>query len=390
MTGENGGSRALPTLLAVMFVNMVGFGIVVPLLPFYARSFQASAWQMALIFSAYAMGAFFGEPFWGRMSDRIGRKPILISTVCGNCLCYFALAFAPNIWIAFLIRFVGGMASGNASVIQGYIADVTPENKRSGRMSHLSAAYNLGFIVGPALGGLLAHPSAGHDGFRIPLIVASSLAAFCAVGIILFVKESRSHPHHEFEDGPTRWAVMGRALTHPVIARLMLVTLLAGSAFMSVEFVFGLWSAARFNWGPREVGLAFAVVGIVAALCQLLVTGRLSERFGEARVLAAGMALTALATIALPFSQGATVVLLLGISALGQSVAWPNVSALISRNAESGHQGQYQGLNNATGALARLTGPLAAGLVFASIGVDTPFYFAGLLVVPAIFFALAK
>ena len=381
---------ALPTLLAVIFVNLVGFGIVVPLLPFYAKSFQAPAWQMALIFSAYAMGAFFGEPFWGRMSDRIGRKPILISTVCGNCLCYFALAFAPNIWIAFLVRLLGGMASGNASVIQGYIADVTPENKRTSRMSYLSAAYNLGFIVGPALGGLLAHPSAGHDGFRIPLIVASGLAAVCALGIVLFVKESRTHPHHEFEDGPARWAVMGRALTHPVIARLMLVTLLAGSAFMSVEFVFGLWSAARFGWGPREVGLAFAVVGIVAAFCQLLLTGRLSERYGEARVLAAGMALTALATIAMPFSQGAMVVVLLAISALGQSVAWPNVSALISRHAEREHQGQYQGLNNATGALARLTGPLAAGLVFASLGVDAPFYLAGALVLPAIFFALAE
>ena len=381
-------AAALPTLLAVIFVNLVGFGIVVPLLPFYARSFQASAWQIALIFSAYAMGAFFGEPFWGRLSDRIGRKPILISTVCGNCLCYFALAFAPNIWIAFLVRFLGGMASGNASVIQGYIADVTPGNKRSSRMSYLSAAYNLGFIVGPALGGLLARPSAGHDGFRIPLIVASGLAAICALGIVLFVKESRTHPHHEFEDGPARWAVMGRALTHPVIARLMLVTLLAGSAFMSVEFVFGLWSAARFGWGPREVGLAFAVVGIVAAFCQLLLTGRLSERFGEARVLAAGMALTAVATIAMPFSQGVMVVVLLGISALGQSVAWPNVSALISRHAEREHQGQYQGLNNATGALARLTGPLAAGLVFASLGVDAPFYLAGALALPAIFLVL--
>ena len=172
MTGENGSSRALPTLLAVMFINMVGFGIVVPLLPFYARSFQAPAWQMALIFSAYAIGAFFGEPFWGRLSDRIGRKPILISTVSGNCLCYFALAFAPNIWVAFLVRFVGGMASGNASVIQGYIADVTPETSAPAGCRCLGAAYNLGFIVGPALGGLLAHPSAGHAGFRIPLIVA--------------------------------------------------------------------------------------------------------------------------------------------------------------------------------------------------------------------------
>lgn len=380
-------AAALPTLLAVIFVNLVGFGIVVPLLPFYARSFQAPAWQIALIFSAYAMGAFFGEPFWGRMSDRIGRKPILISTVCGNCLCYLALAFAPNIAIAFVVRFLGGLASGNASVIQGYIADVTPEEKRSSRMSYLSAAYNLGFIVGPALGGLLAHPSAGHDGFRIPLIVASSLAAICALGIIVFVKESRSHPHHEFDDDSARWSVIGRALTHPVIARLMLVTFLAGSAFMSVEFVFALWSAARFAWGPREVGLAFAVVGIVAAFCQLLITGRLSERFGEAPVLGAGMALTALATIALPFSHGAGVVALLAVSAIGQSVAWPNVSALISRNTEIDHQGQYQGLNNATGALARLTGPLSAGLVFANLGIDAPFYVAGVLVLPAIFLA---
>jgi MFS family permease len=147
---ERANPRALPTLLAVIFVNLVGFGIVVPLLPFYARSFQAPAWQVALVFSAYAIGAFFGEPFWGRLSDRIGRRPILISTIVGNCLCYLALAFAPDAWSAFAVRLLGGMASGNASVIQGYIADVTPAGLRATRLSYLGAAYNLGFIVGPA------------------------------------------------------------------------------------------------------------------------------------------------------------------------------------------------------------------------------------------------
>ncbi|MDP3298708.1 MAG: MFS transporter, partial [Phenylobacterium sp.] len=131
---------AAPSLIAVVFINMLGFGIIVPLLPFYAKSFDAPAWQIALIFSAYSAGAFFGEPFWGRLSDRYGRKPILISTIAGNCLCYLALAFAPNVWIALAVRFLGGLASGNGSVIQGDIADVTPPEKRARRMSHMGAA----------------------------------------------------------------------------------------------------------------------------------------------------------------------------------------------------------------------------------------------------------
>src|SRR3954469_7999414 len=141
----NAGGAALPTLLSIMFINLLGFGIVVPLLPFYAKSFSAPAWQIALIFSAYAIGAFFGEPFWGRLSDRVGRKPILISTVSGNCLCYMAMAYAPNIPFAFFARILGGLMSGNGSVIQGYIADVTPPERRSGRMALLGAAFNIGF-----------------------------------------------------------------------------------------------------------------------------------------------------------------------------------------------------------------------------------------------------
>jgi MFS transporter, DHA1 family, tetracycline resistance protein len=380
---------ALPILLSVMFINLLGFGIVVPLLPFYGKSFSAPVWQISLVFSAYAIGAFFGEPFWGRLSDRVGRKPILISTVSGNCLCYLAMAFAPNVYFAFFARILGGLMSGNGSVIQGYIADVTPPDERSHKMSLLGAAFNIGFIVGPALGGLLAHPSAGHAGFRIPLFICTSLSAICALGVALFVKESRVHIDR-FSHQPSRWAVLGHAFTHPAIARLMLVTFLAGAAFTGIESIFGLWTQARFAWGPREVGSAFAVVGVVAAICQLTLTGRLSTRFGEARMLAAGMAITALFTALQPFSLGAlTIVPFLALTAFGQSVAWPNVSALISRNVEWQHQGQYLGLNNAMGALARVVGPFCAGLLFTGAGVNAPFYFAGSLAVPAILFALA-
>lgn len=383
---ESVSAAALPTLLSVMFINLLGFGIIVPLLPFYAKSFQAPAWQVALIFSAYAMGAFFGEPFWGRISDATGRKPILISTVMGNCLCYLALAFAPNIFVAFVVRFLGGMASGNGAVIQGYIADVTPPEQRTAKMSLLGAANNIGFIVGPALGGLLAHPSAGHAGFRIPLLIASGLSGLCVLGLVTFLRESRVH--RRISSRPSRWAVLSTAMTHPIISKLMLVTFLAGCAFNGIESVFGLWAQARFQWGPQEVGTAFAVTGIVSAFCQVAVTGPLSKKFGEARVLAAGMALTTICASLQPFSvNGWMIVLLLAISAFGQSVAWPNVSALLSRNVDWEHQGQYLGLNNATGAAARLVGPSVAAITFSNISVDAPFYSASLMVLPAIFLA---
>src|SRR5471030_3166578 len=123
---------ALAALLVVMMISMLGFGVIVPLLPFYARSFHAPGWQIALVFSAYSAGSFFGEPFWGRLSDRIGRRPILISSIAANCLCYLALAFAPNVFVAFGVRFLGGLAAGNGSVVQGYIADVTPTEDRAG------------------------------------------------------------------------------------------------------------------------------------------------------------------------------------------------------------------------------------------------------------------
>jgi MFS family permease len=384
-----GSQAALLTLLAVMFINLLGFGIVVPLLPFYAKSFNASPFQIALVFSAYAIGAFFGEPFWGRLSDRIGRKPLLVSTVAGNCLCYLALAFAPNVYVAFAVRLLGGMASGNGSVVQGYIADVSPPDDRAGKMSLLSAAYNVGFIVGPALGGLLAHPSAGHAGFRIPLIVCSCLSAVCATAIFFFVRESRQR-HDRFTHQPSRWAVLGNALRTPIISRLMLVTFLAGCAFNGTEYVFGLWTQARFAWGPQQVGSAFAVVGIVAAINQIFLTGRLSRRFGEARVLAAGMALTMVFTVLQAFSTGGWMTVpFLAIAAWGQSVAWPNVSALLSRNVDWEHQGQYLGLNNAVGASARLVGPSIAAFAFSDVSVNAPFFTSAFLVLPAIFFALS-
>lgn len=379
---------AAASLIAVVFINMLGFGIIVPLLPFYAKSFDAPPWQVALIFSAYSMGAFFGEPFWGRLSDRFGRKPILISTILANGLCYLSLAFAPNIVAAFLIRLAGGLAAGNGAVIQGYIADVTPLERRARQMSYQGAAWNVGLIVGPSIGGLFAHTGIGPSGFRVPLFITSGLAFLCVAAVILVIRESRVR-EISYSHRPSRWAAMGDATAHPVIGRLMLLTFLVGFAFTGIESVFGLWAQARFGWQPRDIGVAFAFVGASAFLTQTLVTGRLSERYGEGRMLAVGMAVTVVAMGLQTLSDGgATTIGLMCLTAIGQSVAFPNVGAMISRTADPYRQGQIMGLNNAAGAAARVVGPLCAGLIFAGY-INGPFLLGAAVVAPAIGLALA-
>jgi MFS family permease len=386
-TGGRSSAAALYTLLSVMFINMLGFGVIVPFLPFYAASFHASAWEIGLVFSAYSIGSFFGEPFWGKLSDRIGRKPLLVSTVAANCLCYGALAFAPNIWFAIGIRVIGGLCAGNGSVVQGYIADVTPPDERAGRMARLGAAYNLGFILGPFVGGVLAKPGAGTAGYHLPLLMSSGLALCSAIGIALVVKESRQRRQYVGRQ-PSRWVMFGYAARHPVVGRLMLLTFAVGVAFTAIESTFALWAHARFGWQPRDVGLCFGITGAVSACCQFLLTGPLSRRYGESTMLAVGMAGTVLCTAMQPFSPGGIVtVALMALMALSQSVAFPNSGALLSRAVDPDHQGQIMGLNNATGALARVTGP-QFGLGLLGLNINGAFYLGALIVAPAIFLAL--
>ena len=398
---------ALAMLFLIVFINLVGFGLVVPLLPFFAQSLDADPWQITVMFSAYSLGQFFAEPFWGRLSDRIGRKPVLLITLIANAVGYLALAFAPNIWMAVAIRLFTGLGAGNISTVQGYVADVTPPAERAGRMGMIGAAFGMGFIVGPGLGGILTQPQLGHVGYLLPIFVASALAALAAVGVVVFLKESRAKadpaaPRPAFLSG------VQDARADPVVSRVLLVTLIYMAGFSAMESVFGLWAEDRYAWGAREVGLSFMIVGIVSALNQGVFTGRLAKRFGETRVLATGMllfggslVLQVLAPVAwfpavsldlglftLPVVQGWSIPIIMAVGACGMSMAMPNISAMISRATPPDRQGSMLGLNMAMGSIARIFGPLVAGALFSGIGHDWPFLVGAFLTIPAAIIAI--
>lgn len=376
---------ALIALLGSVFVNLVGFGIVIPLLPFYASSMEAAGWQVTLMFSAYSLGQFFAEPFWGRLSDRIGRKPVLMITTACNAAGYLALAFAPDIWWAIGIRLVTGLGAGNISTVQGYVADITSPAKRAGRMGVIGAAFGLGFIVGPFIGGELTQEQLGRVGFQIPLFVAAAMAAAACAGIAVFLRESRGRSGPP----PSPLAALSFARGHPVISRVLLVMLIYMAAFSGMEATYGLWAEAKFGWGATEVGRTFAVVGVVSVIFQGFLTGRLARRFGEALVLAFGVAafgLSLLIQTLNPISWLTPAIMAVG--AAGMAMAMPNVSAMISRSCPPDRQGAVLGLNMATGSLARIVGPIAAGFTFSALGHDVPFWTGAVLVFPAAWVAI--
>jgi DHA1 family tetracycline resistance protein-like MFS transporter len=384
---QAGARRALIVLLGVVFVNIAGFGVVIPLLPFYGRAFHATPFQISLMFSAFAVGQLFAEAFWGRLSDRIGRRPVLIITIFGTAAAYAALAFSPNIAVACLWRLVGGLMSGNISTIQGYLADVTPHDKRPGRMGLLGSAFSMGFVTGPAIGGLLARPQDGAAGFLLPLITAAGLASLAALGVVLFVRETRSAEHMTIPPTP-RLESLAQAWRHPVIARVILMSFIVVSGFAGIEATYGLWTQARFGWGPRQIGFAFMAIGVTGAVAQGLVTGHLARRYGGARVLAAGLAMVGVGMLVQLFSPTWEVAMA-GFFAVsfGQSLTFPNIAALISQSAPPERQGEMLGLNMAGNCLARFGGPLYAGSVFEHVSIGAPFATAALVIAPALLMA---
>ena len=369
----------MPLLLVMVFLNIAGFSLILPLLPFYGKAFDATPFAVACLFAAYSFGSVFGEIFWGRRSDAIGRKPVLIITTACAALSYVAFAFAPTLAIALVIRIISGFFSGTFGVVQGVIADITPPQERAKNMGYFGAAFNLGFATGPAIGGLLADTDAGLAGFHVPILAAACLAAGASLWAMLALPETRP-AGAAMRTPPSYREALNFVRANPILLRLFTIAFCGIAAFASMEAVFGLWSERNFGWTAHEVGLTFLAVGGAGLLVQAFLIGPLVARFGEARVIVGGLGALITATLLIPLLHfPATSVVMMALLMVGHSLAFPNAGALVSRRTPPDRQGSVMGLNMASNALSRIVAPPFFGWLFA-VSADLPFYLCALMI----------
>ena len=374
----------MPTLFLIVVIDLVGFGLVIPLLPFYAVRFGASPQLVTALLAVYSLMALLSAPLWGRLSDRIGRRPVLMSSLAAGALAYLWMGAADALWMLFAARGLAGICAGNIAAAQAYIADVTtPENRAKG-MGLIGAAFGLGFIIGPALGGLLAGNNPASADLGMPAWVAAGLSGMALLGVAFLLPESRPLEARQNMPARSRFAAILGALRRPILSRLILVFFLVILAFSGMESTFALWAMRQFGWGPSQVAYVFAYVGLLSAVLQGGLIGRLSRRFDEERLLLVGLALIGIGLLTLPAARWLSLLaLMLAALAVGMGLVQPPLNSLISRRAGREEQGEVLGVSQSVASLARVLGPLAAGFLFAEFGRDAPYLWGAALVAAA-------
>ncbi len=378
-------------LFLTIFVDMVGFGIVIPLLPFYAERYGAAPDMVTLLVASYTFAQFLFAPVWGRVSDRFGRRPIILLTVFGTVVGYIWLAFTDSLLTLFLARaFTGAMAS-NMAVIHAYVADVTPPEQRARGMGRMGAAHGMGFVTGPAIGGLLAGADPVNPNFQMPFFIAAALSAIAFVIAIFLVRESVSPEARAAaarRPSQNRIAKLLEAVARPQLGLLFLLLAMTPFVFSGIESTFVMWSERALGWGPEQNGYLYAYMGVVAVCAQGLLVGPLTARFGERRLIMAGPVLMGIGVLLLPFGTGYLwLCVAFGFIVMGTCITNPAINSLISQYASPEERGSLLGVAQSCSGLARIMGPLWGGFAFVTFGRDWPYFSAA--VVMAVMFAFA-
>jgi MFS family permease len=413
--------RALAVVFLVVFVDLVGFGILIPVIPLYALSFGATEFVGSLLIASYSATQFVAAPFLGRLSDARGRRPVLLVSLAGSVLAWTLFGFAESLLTLFLARMLAGAMGGNISTAQAYIADVTPPEERARGLGLLGAAFGLGFIFGPVLGGLFASDAAiaaargvfpawlPATEFTLPSFAAAAITGVNLVAAFVLLPESRSADARAASRATpreSRVAELLSALRTPALGTLVVAFFLVSFAFSALESQFVFLTNEQYGYGATENALLLTYFGVVIAVAQGVLVGPLTDRYGEYRLAVSGAAVQVATLAAVPFAPAlarfvpetgtlvdwlpsvpAAILALLAVVtplAFGNALTNVSLNALVSRSASADEQGGAFGLTQSAGSLARTFGPAVAGLLYTGVGYRAPFLLGGALMIPIV------
>lgn len=365
-TGPGRLRAPLMVVFLTVLIDLIGFGIVLPILPLWAEEFGASPTQIGLLTATYSLMQLIFAPVWGRLSDRVGRRPVILVTLAGSAVSALLIGLAGTLWVLFLARALNGISGASYAAAQAYVADVTTREERAKGMGMIGAAFGLGFILGPAIGALFSTIDSSAPFFAAAALAAANLAFAWRR---LPEPPRPAHPVAR----TSRLELLRRALAGRELGPLVWLSFVATFAFVGMESTFALLGDRRFGYDAVDMGLLFAYVGVAAAVGQGFLVGRLVARHGEYRVMLAGLTGTA-AGLALLAAAHSLVVLLVALLVLGvaSGLAFATVAALISHATPAADQGGVLGVTASTSAAARIVGPVTAGVLFQHLEPGAP------------------
>jgi MFS transporter, DHA1 family, tetracycline resistance protein len=382
--------KSLALLFSVAFLDLLSFSLILPLLPYFAEHFGATPFIVGALTAAYAVGQVIGAPVIGRLSDRYGRKPLLVLSVAGSATSFLILGFARSLPILFVARFVGGLFGGNITVVQAYIADVSEAADRAKRFGLIGAAFGLGFIFGPPAGGLLS-----VSGYSVPAFVAAGLEILTLVLIAIVLPESlTSQRKAELRASPrSRFSLklLWEVVSDPRIGKFLHLRVFTALAFLIFQTNYALFVQQRLGYDAKSTGLSLAFVGVLVAAFQGGLIGPLVKRFDEHRLFTAGALLSGLGLAAWAFTPS-TAWLLFSLvpMSLGQGLVTTLNRSLVTKAVDRDEIGGTLGLMSSLESGINILAPLIGGVLIGSIGTWAPGLLSALLMLWSAYFIVRR
>jgi MFS transporter, DHA1 family, tetracycline resistance protein len=377
-------------LLALFFVSVIdilGFGILIPLVPYMGRAFGVPAQWITPILGAYSLFQFLSAPFWGRLSDRYGRRVILVTSLAGACASYVMLGLATNVWWLVASRILGGFMAGNIAAAFAYASDVSEPRNRAASLGMIGAAIGIGFTIGPAVGGVLAGNDVSTANFVRPATVSACLSVLAIALVVFVLPESTSKEQRQQHGARSRSTALRLLLDRPSLRFVACAALLVTCSQSILESIFAIWALNKFGFGPRTVGLLLFCFASLAVLPQGGLVRVLVPRLGEPRLATLGIIAYVLGLVLVGEapSWGVTAAGL-ALCGIGTGSFSPSASALASRQSSDHDRGAVMGTYQSSSSLARVIGPFISGPVYAALGASAPYLLGALIAAPAMWF----